>query len=46
MSIKDLDYDPLPENISLTTKQLIKDLLNKNPKVRPDAKKLLSKKEV
>lgn len=46
LSIKDLDYDPLPDNISSSSKKLVSLLLQKEPDNRPDAKALLSMKEV
>jgi len=46
LSIKDLDYDPLPDNISSSSKKLVSLLLQKEPVNRPDAKALLSMKEV
>ena len=41
LSIRDLDYDPLPEKISPSTKKLVALLLQKNPDSRPDAKSIL-----
>ena len=41
LSIKDLDYDPLPDNISSSSKKLVSLLLQKEPDNRPDAKALL-----
>jgi serine/threonine protein kinase len=41
LAIKELEYEPLPENISQSSKNLISILLQKKPDTRPDAKSLL-----
>ena len=46
LSIKDLEYDPLPQNISPSTKKLVALVLQKDPDSRPDAKSFLQMEEI
>lgn len=45
-SIKNNEPAPLPSTVPLYIKQIIHDLLDKNPKNRPSAQKMIEKDEI
>jgi NIMA (never in mitosis gene a)-related kinase len=45
-AISDKEYAPLPSTVSPLIKEIIKSLLEKNPKNRPDAQALTEKYEI